>query len=199
MLFQSQITALKHWSPAWQRKKIKENIRAILTQKRRILTKEQVAEYSAAIRERLEGMPEWQNAQTVLLYYPIHGEVDTRPLLEAWKNEKTMLLPIAHRSTLEMRKYIDHDNLRAGRFRIPEPQGEAYIGKVDLIIVPGVAFDRKRNRLGRGGGYYDRFLKRYTNIPHVAVAYDFQIIKEIPTTIFDRKVTHIVTPTEIIK
>lgn len=185
--------------PIWRRHKIKQDMRAILMQKRRILTKEQISEYSAAIISKLEEMPEWQNAQSVLLYYPVHGEVDMRPLLEKYKDEKLLLLPVAHRRSMEIRKYMGHDNLRMGRFRIPEPQGPAYTGKVDMIVVPGVGFDRQLRRLGRGGGYYDRFLKNYRHAPHVAVAYDFQIVKEVPVTILDKRVSCIVTPTEIIR
>ena len=74
-----------------------------------------------------------------------------------------------------------------------------YTGDVDLIIVPGVAFDRKLHRLGRGGGYYDRFLRQYKKAAHVAVAYDFQIVKEVPSSWFDRRVTCIVTEKEVIR
>ena len=185
--------------PIWRRSKIKQEMRALLTQKRRILTKEQISEASSAIISRIEELPEWQSANVVLLYYPVHGEVDMRPLLESWKDRKTLLLPVAHSRTIEVRPYAGHDDLRKGRFRIPEPQTPAYMGKIDMIIVPGVAFDRKLRRLGRGGGYYDRFLRRNKNIPHVAVAYDFQIVKEVPVTILDQRVSCIVTSSEVIR
>lgn len=199
MLFQSQITYLKRMSPFWRRRKIKSEMRALISQKRRILTEEEVNRLSQDILRQVEELPEWRSAKTVLVYYPVQGEVNTRPLLEAWKDTKTMLLPVAHRRTMEMRQYVGRKDLKKGRFGIPEPQTPAYTGSVDLIIVPGVAFDRQRRRLGRGGGYYDRFLKQYKHIPHVAVAYDFQIVKEVPVTWFDRRVTCIVTPTEIIR
>ena len=199
MLFQSQITYLKRMTPFWRIAKIKSEMRSLITQKRRILTDEEVNSMSQAILQKVEELPEWRAAKTVLVYYPVKGEVNTRPLLEAWKDSKTMLLPVAHRRTMEMRRYIGRKDLKKGRFGIPEPQTPEYTGDVDLIIVPGVAFDRKLRRLGRGGGYYDRFLRRYKHIPHVAVAYDFQIVKEVPAGWFDRKVTCVVTPTEIIK
>lgn len=198
MLFQTQIDAFLHILPIWRRNKIKKEMRGLLSQKRRIQTEEQVAAASAAICEKIETLPEFQQAQAVLLYYPIHGEVDLRALLEKYKEEKTMLLPVAHRHSLELRRYIGRKNLRKGHFGIPEPQTPTYTEDVDLFVIPGVGFDRKKRRLGRGGGYYDRFLKRFKHTKNLAVAYDFQIVKEVPVTLFDQRVQKIVTPTEII-
>lgn len=174
-------------------------MRAILEQKRRILPAEEVEEASKAILAQLVEMPEWKAAKTVLCYYPIQNEVNVRSLLEASKEEKLILLPATtSRTSMEMRPYIGHDNLHKGRMGVPTPQTKPYDGHVDLIIVPGVAFDRKGRRLGRGGGYYDRFLRHNRRVPKIAVAYDFQIVKEVPSTILDERVNKIVTPTKII-
>lgn len=198
MLYQTQIYEFLNILPFYRRKKIKNAMRGLLTQKRRILTEEQVAESSSAICERLEQLDAFKEAKTILLYYPIHGEVDLRPLLEKYKEEKNMLLPVAHRSSLELRRYIGRKNLKRGHFGIPEPQTPTFNGHVDLFIIPGVGFDRKHHRLGRGGGYYDRFLRRFRHTLSIGVAYDFQIVKEIPTNILDKRVHQIVTPTEVI-
>lgn len=199
MLFQSQIDHIKEMLPIWHRHKIKQAMRGLLTQKRRIMKKEEVEEASRAIRERLVNLPEWQDAKVVLCYYPIHNEVDIRPLLEEFREQKTLLLPVAHRRSMEVRPYAGHDDLKAGRYGIPQPQTAAYDGKIDLIIVPGVAFDKHLHRLGRGGGYYDRFLRHYHRVPKVAIGYDFQIVKEVPTTFLDEKVSKIITPSKIFK
>jgi len=198
MLFQSQLFNIKTCLPFYHRKKAKEEMRSILGQKRRILTAEQVAQWSTAIREQLVALPEWQDAKTVMLYYPIQNEVDVRPLLEEYQDQKTLVLPVAHRHTMELRCYTGHKNLRKGRFGIPEPQGNEYSGPIDLIVVPGVAFDKKRHRLGSGGGYYDRFLRKFKLTTKVGIAYDFQITKEVPTTFLDQRVSKIVTPTNVI-
>jgi len=200
MLFQSRINAFLQLLPYWQKKKEKQEVRAVLEEKRRILTKEQVDEQSALILERLTALPEFQEAKTVLVYYPIRNEVNTRPLLEEYRDKKVMLLPktkSGHR--MELRKYQGRDNLVRGRYGIPEPQGEAYHGKVDLVVVPGVGFDYQLHRLGRGGGYYDRFLANSPRALRVAVAYEFQVKPQIPADRHDKKMDIIVTPSRIIR
>lgn len=186
--------------PIWHRHRIKQNMRALLTQKRRIMRKEEVEEASVAILQRLEATPEFIKAHTILCYYPIQNEVNVRPLLEKYKEEKMMLLPATpSRRRMEMRPYAGHKNLHRGRFGIPTPQTTPYKGKVDLIIVPGVAFDKHLSRLGRGGGYYDRFLRKHPLAVKVAVAYDYQIVPAVPTTFLDMKVQKVVTPSQIIE
>lgn len=200
MLFQSQIDAVLQWLPYWQKKKQKQEMRALLEEKRRILTKEQVDEQSQLIIGRLTALPEFAEAETVLVYYPIRNEVNVRMLLEEYQDKKIMLLPVTKRHhRLELRKYQGRDNLRRGRYGIPEPQGEAYKKKVDLVVVPGVGFDPEMHRLGRGGGYYDSFLGSCPRALKVAVAYEFQVVHEVPASFRDKKVDIIVTPSRVIR
>lgn len=200
MLFESQIKMLLHRLPSWQKKKEKEDMRNILEEERRILTKEKVAEQSEAIIERLKQLPEFEEAKVVLAYYPIRNEVNTRPLLEEYQDKKLILLPVAHRrGRMELRKYMGRENLKRGRFGIPEPKGEACKCRVDLVVVPGVGFDEQKHRIGRGGGYYDRFLTKHPFAVKVAVAYDFQIVYNVPVDSHDKKVDIIVTPTRVIR
>lgn len=201
MLFKSQITDLYHKTAMWRRHKEKEDLRAILEEKRRILEKEQRDEYSEAIISRLVELPEFKAANVVLAYYPIKNEVNLRPLLEECRDKKVVLLPAVtrHGRRLELRQYAGREDLRRGRFGIPEPQTPKYKGGVDLVIVPGVGFDEDLHRLGRGGGYYDRFLKCRPNTPKVAVAYDFQIVRDVPVDRHDRKVDVVVTPSRVIR
>ena len=84
-------------------------------------------------------------------------------------------------------------------YGIREPLGEAYEGELDCIIVPLLAVDRNGNRLGYGGGFYDRFFKKYAKAKRIAYCYDFQIVNDIPTEAFDEKVDIIVTDKQIIK
>ena len=75
-----------------------------------------------------------------------------------------------------------------------------YTKEIDLIVMPGVAFDRNGHRLGHGGGYYDRFLKTmYSKIPRIALAFDFQILPKIPREIWDVPVDEIMTELEVIR
>lgn len=196
MLFEGQIHDFRAWLPWNREKKEKRALRAIIEQRRRVLSKEQVAKDSAAILEQIEQSPRFQSAKVVLLYYPVHNEVDLRPLLEKYYHEKTMLLPVTHRRYMEVRPYDGEDMMRRGHFGIPEPQTERYRGRIDMIFVPGVAFDHHRNRIGRGEGYYDKFLRHHNSSFQVGVCYDFQLKKtEIPHGWLDHKVDRVITPT----
>ena len=160
MLFESQVHDFWSILPWIRTRREQRALRAIVEQKRRIMTKEQVEEQSALIMAQLEQMSAFREAKTVLLYYPIHNEVDLRPLLTKYKGQKIFLLPVTHRHSMEVRPYDGEDMMRRGRLGVPEPQTSTYRGHIDLIIVPGVVFDQHRHRIGRGGGYYDRFLRR---------------------------------------
>lgn len=200
MLFESQIKSLLQRLPYWRRKKQKNALRQHLEMKRRAMTKEEAAALSSAVVARLESVPEFQNGRNVMLYYPIRNEVDVRPILDAYRDTKVLLLPVVlKRHRMELRQYTGPESLKKGRYNIPEPIGERYTGHIDTIIVPGVGFDRQLHRIGRGGGYYDRFLKKHPEAKKVAVAYDFQIVDNVPVNRFDRKVDAIITPTTIIR
>ena len=91
------------------------------------------------------------------------------------------------------------EDFSLSRFGIREPIGEAYEGEIDVIVMPLLAVDERGNRLGYGGGYYDRFLKKYQGATRVAYCYDFQILKDVPTESWDEKVDLIVTDKRIIR
>lgn len=188
MLFASQIHDFLQSLPSRRLKRKKQEMRMLIQQKMNRLTDEERKAKSSELIQQLKQDEAFQKANVVMLYYPIQHEPDIRPLLEEYKDQKTLLLPIAHRKDIEMRRYIGRDYLHRGRFGIPEPKGEPYKGEPEVIVVPGVAFDEDNNRLGRGGGYYDRFLKRFRKATKIALAYDFQMVKKVPTASFDAKI-----------
>ncbi len=195
MLFESQIHDLQMWLPWLRARRQQMALREVVEQQRRMLTKEQVAEQSALIIAQIEQMSAFREAQTVLIYYPIHNEVDLRPLLAKYAGEKTFLMPVTHRHSMEVRPYDGEDMLRKGRFGIPEPQTPTYRGPIDLIFVPGVVFDNHCHRIGRGGGYYDKFLSKHLRSKKIGVCYTFQLKKHtIPHRWGDRKMDRVVTP-----
>ena len=112
MLFQAQLHDLKMLFPWIRFRREKHALRALVEQRRRIMTPEEVAEQSGRIIEQLEHMSMFRNAKTVLLYYPIHNEVDLRPLLTKYRGQKTFLLPVTHRRSMEIRQYDGEDMLR---------------------------------------------------------------------------------------
>jgi len=199
MLFESQIKDFLSFLPWVRARKEQSALRAIVEQQRRIMTPDQVASESARVIAQLEQMSAFKEAKTVLLYYPIHNEVDLRPLLTKYAGQKTFLFPVTHRSSMEVRPYDGEDMMRKGRFGVPEPQTETYKGQIDLILVPGVVFDHHCHRIGRGAGYYDRFLSKQVHAKKIGVCYSFQLKKhDVPHTLRDRKMDRVVTPQQTI-
>lgn len=120
-----------------------------------------MCELSEKILEQLEETELFQHASCIALYHAIPGEVQTAAFIEKWYLTKKLLLPLIEGDNLLLIPYTGKESLQSGIFGIQEP---TYTGitvpenEIDLIIVPGVAFDRQLNRLGRGKGYYDRLL-----------------------------------------
>lgn len=199
MLFESQIIDLMRDMPAHKIEHEKEQMRGLDSQRRRVMTPEEVKTDSRKIVDQIERMSCWKDAKTVMLYYPIHNEVDLRHLVHVYADEKTFLLPATvggHK--IEVRRYEKNRPLKKGQFGIPEPDTEAWTGSIDLILVPGVAFGTDRFRLGRGGGYYDRFLKFYEHTMKIGVCYDFQLHEDLPSQFFDIQMDRVVTPSKTI-
>ncbi len=200
MLFESVFLDIFRLLPSQRLRREKNQVRELLAQKRRLLTKDKVQELSAEVLAQLEQLPAFQSAKTVLIYYPTHNEVDVLPLIKRYKKEKTFLFPVVHRRDMTACPYEGNAKMHRGKYNIPEPTTAPFTGKIDLILLPGVGFDLYGNRLGRGGGYYDRYLsklKRETIL--VGVGYDFQLIEEVPADRRDKRLHYIVTSHGITK
>lgn len=197
MLFESVLLDIAKLFPSQKKLWEKNQMRELLSQKRRILTKEQISQQSALVLSHLELLPCFQSAKTVMLYYPMHNEVDLLPLIKKYKKEKTFLFPVVHRKSMTACPYGGNAKMHRGKYKIPEPTTDPFTGQIDLVLVPGVGFDKCGNRLGRGGGYYDRFinaLSSHTTL--VGVGYDFQLMDQVPTNRRDQKMHYLVFPTE---
>jgi 5-formyltetrahydrofolate cyclo-ligase len=195
MLFEAQIHDLKMLLPWVSIRREQASLRAVMEQRRRMLSAKEVSEQSAQVIAQIEQMSAFREAQTVMMYYPVHNEVDLRPLLTKYAGEKTFLLPVTHRRSMEVRPYDGEDMMRKGRLGVPEPQTPTYEGPIDLILVPGVVFDQHRHRIGRGGGYYDKFLAKHLSAKKIGICYAFQLKKhDIPHLWSDLKMDRVVTP-----
>ena len=195
MLFDAQIHDFLAWLPWIRIRREQAAMRAIVEQRRRMLSPEEVAADSARICEQIEQMSAFRTAQTVLIYYPVHNEVDLRPLLEKYQDQKTFLFPVTHRHYMEARPYDGEDMMKKGRLGVPEPQTPTYKGEIDLMLVPGVVFDQHCHRIGRGGGYYDKFLAKHPMAKKIGVCYAFQLKKHtVPHMMHDLKMDRVVTP-----
>lgn len=143
---------------------------------------------SLVISNKLFQMQEFQRAETILFYASFDGEVETFEMMKtAQKLGKTIGLPAIMRSEKKIiptRVASLEMDLEAGPYGIKQPKidsSEALKNDcLDMVIVPGVAFDKENNRLGRGGGYYDKFLSTIpSRVPTVGLAFDFQIVDSL--------------------
>ncbi|MBR5725885.1 MAG: 5-formyltetrahydrofolate cyclo-ligase [Muribaculaceae bacterium] len=148
----------------------------------------------------IEEMPVWQQVQHILCYWSLPDELPTHKTVNRWLDAgKNIYLPRVKGDDLEIVPYhgaqsLDDNN----KFHIGEPVGDAVDSScLELIIVPAVALDGKRNRLGRGKGFYDRLLSA-THCPTIGVACDFQLVDEVPVEPHDHPLDCVVTSDTVI-
>ncbi|BDU50887.1 5-formyltetrahydrofolate cyclo-ligase [Haliovirga abyssi] len=168
---------------------MKNILRKELLKNRRNLKFEYVTKYSKELFENFIKTKEYKNSKIIMSYMSIKNEVDTKWFNEAIiKNGKKLVLPIIDNND-EIQPILVKklSKMKVGKYNILEPIGDVIEKqKIDLIIVPGVGFDKSYNRIGFGKGYYDKFLKNYKGIK-VGVAYDFQIVDKIDADEYDVK------------
>jgi 5-formyltetrahydrofolate cyclo-ligase len=156
--------------------------------------------------EQLAALAEFAEARTVMLYVPIPGELDCLAAVRAgWERGKTVLVPRVSPSQAGVMHAIridSEDDLEPGSYGIREPrEGTPWpLDEIDMIVVPALAFDRAGHRLGRGGGFYDRFLaRRSAGSVACGVGFSLQIAPELPREAHDQPLDMVVTDTEVIR
>lgn len=182
----------------------RQELRKTVLASRQQISVADVGEKSRLVAERLSGLTHWGEAQTVLLYVAFRNEVETRALIDQAVHEgKRVLLPVSIKKTRELELYPvagSHD-LVEGAYGIMEPKRENQSispEQVDLVVVPGVVFDRQGNRLGYGAGYYDRFLQRCRpSAARIALAFDLQLVDQLPSEPHDQRMDYVITETTI--
>ena len=187
----------------------KEELRTVMRRKRVALAASERERVSRGACKALMRSPEWGKATVVALYMAVRGEIDCGLLLrDAWEKGKKALLPLCSAAVpgeMRMVACSGPDRLRPGAFGIPEPVAEEAPTEPesapDIILVPGLAFDRQGNRLGMGGGYYDRLLARpvYAASLVVGFAYAFQIVDHLPAGKHDVPVGALCTDTSFMR
>ncbi len=159
---------------------------------------------SLAISRRLFRTRLYREAERLLCYAAIGGEVQTRGILErALSDGKELFVPVVtdrarRHMVVAQVKDLGKDLAHKGHFRIAHPlkfsSREISLSTLDLVILPGVAFDGQGNRLGRGGGYFDRFLSRVpARVPRVGLAFRFQVVAKLPRETHDQPVSKVIT------
>ena len=173
--------------------------------RRKSLSEIERQNFSNEITKKILAQEVYRNSKIVMAYVSMAEEVQLREIfVDAFANKKILAIPlIIGKGEMCAVQVESFDALEIGAFgiltvrkdlrKIIEPE------KSNCVIVPGAAFDSNFNRLGLGGGYYDKFLPRAVNAKKIALAYDFQIVDAVPTEPHDFKVDMIITEKRILK
>lgn len=182
---------------------IKEELRGVMRAERRALTREEAELSSKKIHDLLFTLDCVKNAETVCTFLSAFKEPDTIGIVNRlWERNCRVIVPISDTETNTLSlSYIDSiADLAKGAYGILEPAviKSADEKDIDVILVPGLAFDRRGGRMGFGKGYYDRLLAK-SNAEKIGLCYDFQLHDSIPTEIHDIQMDFIITEKEILE
>lgn len=177
----------------------KDDIRRAVRARKALLDERERSDAADRAFAMLEQTAEFLMADRILMYHSLADELPTRAFIDRWDGRKKFFLPRVNGVNLDILPY-DRTRLALGAFHIEEPQGDDTVDpdSIDLMVIPAVAYDRNGNRLGRGKGFYDRLLAS-TKARKVGIAYDFQLVDEIPAEPHDVPVDIVITETRFIR
>lgn len=190
-----------------QLQQTKKNLRQHILSLRSQISEDLRNKANQLISFRLQAMWQYRQAQTILFYLDFRGEVATDAIInKAWEMGKIVCVPLTIPKTRTINIYAikGWDDLQPGNYGILEPIPERCnlidYKDLNLVITPGVAFDEDCNRLGYGGGYYDRLASKLgSTCPRIALAYELQIVEQVPFGIYDIPVDVVITEKRIIR
>jgi len=162
-----------------EKKKLRNKIKTLKQE----YSEEELKQIGQKAIEELEYLPQFQQAETIFIYWSLPDEVSTHEFIEKWQDKKRFILPRIVGDHLELREYSGTESLITGEaYGIMEPSGPVFsdFDQIDLAIIPGLAFTEEGNRMGRGGGFYDRTLPFLCNATKVGITFPFQIMPYIP-------------------
>jgi len=174
---------------------MKKQFRADIRKRRDELTKKEIKEKSSIIKDRLFSLPEYKKAKKIVYYASFGSEVDTHDMIKESLSSKKIVVPKVKGHELVLSRIHSFDELSHGKYNILEPSEIREIDekKVDVIIVPGVVFDKKGYRIGYGKGYYDKLLHRFGHAVKIGLAFDMQIVDSVPKEEHDIKMDIVIT------
>jgi len=181
-------------------KAIKSKIRSEKLQHRLDQDEKVLRKINQDLEKLLLSMPEIIEHKNIMLYYPTKNEVNTLKIISDLLPTKNIYLPKIKGSEIAIRQIKNLEELSKGKYEIMEPSSNSPSLEpkhLDIAIIPGVAFDIRGMRLGYGKGYYDRLIKNL-HCPKIALAYEFQIVDNIPEEEHDHLMNKIVTEKRII-
>lgn len=190
-----------------QQNQLRQQLRQEFRTARQTLSQQQQQQASEAITKRFTEIMMIRPVHCVAVYIANDGEPNLQPLINAlWQQQITVALPVLHpvvANQLLFLRYHANTEMVANQFNIPEPRMRCQdiipLSAIDLVCMPLVAFDANGNRLGMGGGFYDKTLagcstNRYPNLQRVGIAHDCQYTEQLPVASWDVPIDQIVTP-----
>lgn len=171
----------------------KDTFRQFVSELKKKISFEEKMSISHLIFSQIENDPLFQTSKTIMAYWSMDDEVHTHDFIRKWGQTKKIILPSVDGNTLRLKVYRGEEQLINGeKYNIQEPTGEDYKfpERIEVIIVPGIAFDKSNNRLGRGKAYYDKLLK-LLQAKKYGVCFSFQLFDAIPYNSLDVKMDKI--------
>ena len=177
----------------------KKELRRYIREQKRHFTPQQLGEMSLSIMSSVLTHPRIQEADTILMYHSLPDEVDTHSALDQLlaMGKKVLLPKVVSDTEMTIHEYTGADSLQPsepyGILEPTTPELSIINCQLSIAIVPGMAFDKQRHRLGRGKGYYDRFLSQIPNIYKIGVCFPFQMLESIPSESTDVVMDEVIT------
>ncbi|MGM0640392.1 MAG: 5-formyltetrahydrofolate cyclo-ligase [Thermotogota bacterium] len=172
----------------------KKEIRKSIINKRKSLSKNEVENMSSIIIKKIIQEEFFKNSKNIAMYYPYKNEVDLLDIFKENKDFKNFLFPKVHGKEMIFHLVKDLDDFSKGNFNIMEPKTKVFQGHIDLFLIPGVAFSPHQYRIGYGGGFYDKYISKNVNKSKlIGIAFDLQIIENLPVEKHDQKLDMIIT------
>lgn len=170
----------------------KAELRKLVKTRIKNMTEEEKKKESEDVMMKLENTQQFKSAKTILLFHSLPDEVCTHELIEKYASKKKILLPVIDGEKWHIREY--KGDLKTGEYNIQEPTGVNYYdyGSIDLVVVPGVCFDKDKGRVGRGKGYYDRILNEIKAFK-IGICFDCQLLSKVPAEEWDVKMDQVMT------
>lgn len=180
----------------------KPDLRRLMRQRRQALSEDDRAQAALSLTQHALALEAWQGASKIALYLANDAEADPSLLAKALRHAgKTPFLPVIQQdNSLRFAPWVESSELRDNRFGIPEPQTPAIRAEeLDIIVLPLVAWDIQGNRLGMGGGFYDRSLSGAYDVLKVGLAYELQRVETLPTEPWDIRLNFVATEAALVQ
>jgi len=183
----------------------RNGIRSAALKRRRALSPATCLSWSRSIQAKVLEFPQYRAARSLALYCALQNEVETWAIMDhALRHDKMVFCPkLSGDNLVAFGRIFSEADLIRGPFGVLEPSADRYLSEQDcnglMVIVPGLLFDSLGNRLGRGGGWYDRALRWIDNRGTlVGLAYELQVVDTVPVQTWDQKVHYVVTESRVI-